>query len=100
MAGVNLTVRLDEDTKREFDVFCQNVGITITTAINMFIKATLRTRELPFAITDIDAQKQARIAFGEAFRSVQERSVANGTSSLSLDEINSIVAECRREYQE
>jgi DNA-damage-inducible protein J len=99
MAGVNVTVRIDQDTKREFDIFCENVGINITTAFNMFIKATLRTRKLPFAITDIDVQKQARIAFGEAFKSAQEQSVINGTNSLSLDDINSIVAECRREFR-
>ena len=56
MASTNVTVRLDEDIKKEFDLFCENVGITITTAFNMFIRATLRTRELPFSITDNNAQ--------------------------------------------
>ena len=99
MAGVNVTVRIDEDTKREFDIFCENVGINITTAFNMFIKATLRTRELPFVVTDIETKKQARIAFGEAFKSVQEQAVGNGLNTLSFDDINGIVAECRQEYQ-
>ena len=52
MASTNVTVRLDEDIKKEFDLFCENVGITITTAFNMFVRATLRTRELPFVVTD------------------------------------------------
>lgn len=52
MGAVNVTVRVDEETKKEFDTFCENVGINITTAFNMFIKATLRTRELPFTVTD------------------------------------------------
>jgi len=54
MKAVNVTVRVDEETKREFDTFCDNVGINITTAFNMFIKATLRTRQLPFTVTDVE----------------------------------------------
>ena len=96
MEAVNVTIRMDKETKREFDIFCENVGINITTAFNMFVKATLRTRELPFAVTDIDAQRQARKTFGEAFRAAQEQSVINGTDKMTLDEINNIIAECRQ----
>jgi len=97
MAGVNVTVRIDEEAKRDFDVFCENVGINITTAFNMFIKATLRTRELPFTVTDIEPQKRARKAIKEAFRAAQEQSVINGTDKITLDEINAIIAESRQE---
>jgi len=94
MEAVNVTVRMDKETKREFDSFCENVGINITTAFNMFVKATLRTRELPFTITDVGSP--ARKAFGEAFKAAQEQSVINGTDNITLDEINSIIAECRK----
>jgi len=97
METTNVTIRIDKKTKREFDNFCENVGISISTAFNMFVKATLRTRELPFTVTDIESQKQARKAFGEAFRASQEQSVINGTDNISLDEINDIIAESRRE---
>ena len=55
MASVNLTIRLDEDDKKQFEVFCNNVGLNITVAVNMFIKATLRERILPFTVTDRSA---------------------------------------------
>ena len=99
MGAVNVTVRIDEDVKREFDGFCDNVGINITTAFNMFIRATLRTRQLPFTVTDVEPSKQARKEFGEAFRALQEQSVINGTDKMSLDEINDIIAECRQEMK-
>jgi len=54
MAAVNVTIRVDADAKKEFDTFCDNVGINVTTAVNMFIKNTIRTRELPFLVTDKD----------------------------------------------
>ena len=40
---------------------------------------------------------QARKRFGEALKVAQEQSVINGTSEMTLEEINEIIAECRRE---
>ena len=97
MAGGNVTVRIDEETKRDFDNFCENVGINITTAFNMFIKATLRNRELPFAVTDIEPQSKARKELQEAFRAAQIQSVINGTDKMTMEEIDAEIAECRRE---
>ncbi|MCL1997389.1 MAG: type II toxin-antitoxin system RelB/DinJ family antitoxin [Turicibacter sp.] len=50
----NLTVRVDEQVRKEFDGFCDNVGLTATTAVNMFIRTVLRTRAVPFIVTDAD----------------------------------------------
>lgn len=100
MAGVNVTVRIDKDSKREFDAFCENVGINITTAFNMFIKATLRTRELPFAVTDVDSQAKARNELYEAFRVAQIQSVINGTDKMTMEEIDAEIAAYRREKRE
>ena len=97
MEAVNVTIRMDKETKREFEKFCENVGINITTAFSMFVKATLRTRELPFAVTDVDSKSQARKTFGEALKISQKQSVINGTENLSMDEINEVIAECRRD---
>ena len=45
-----ITTRLDSEDKINFDLFCQKAGITVSAAINMFIKATLREGEIPFKI--------------------------------------------------
>ena len=45
-----ITIRLDSDDKAKFDLFCDSVGIATSTAINMFIKATLREGAIPFTI--------------------------------------------------
>jgi len=41
---------MDEETKQKFDAFCNSVGITISAAINMFAKMTIREDRLPFDI--------------------------------------------------
>ena len=45
-----LTTRLSSEDKIAFEKFCQTVGMTPSTAINMFVKATLREGQLPFAV--------------------------------------------------
>ena len=63
----------------------------------MFVKATLRTRTLPFTVSDIDSRKQARFELQEAFEDLQKESVANGNDKMTMDDINALIAECRRE---
>jgi len=101
MKAVNVTVRVDEETKRDFDKFCEAVGMNITTAFNMFMRAVLRTRELPFPITDIETKENILIKSREnlknAFKSAQEQSVINGKDKMSMDEINAEISAYREE---
>lgn len=46
-----LSVRVNEADKKEFEEFCNDVGMNVSVAINMFIKAVLRDNKLPFEIT-------------------------------------------------
>jgi len=95
--STNVTIRMDKETKRDFEYFCDNVGINLTTAFNMFVKATLRSRKLPFVVGDISLNTQTRKDLQEAFKALQDESIANGNDKMSLDEINSIISECRHE---
>ena len=47
METLNLSVRVDANDKKNFEQFCNNVGMNVSTAINMFIKAVLREQKLP-----------------------------------------------------
>ena len=39
-------------TKKRFEQFCSSVGMNVSTAVNMFIKAVLREQKLPFAVKE------------------------------------------------
>ncbi|MCL2015286.1 MAG: type II toxin-antitoxin system RelB/DinJ family antitoxin [Defluviitaleaceae bacterium] len=52
MATTNLTVRVDKQVRKDFDQFCEKVGLTPTVAVNMFIRTAVRTRTIPFIVTD------------------------------------------------
>lgn len=45
-----ITARVSKEDKEKFELFCQSVGLTTSSAINMFIKATIREGEIPFKI--------------------------------------------------
>ena len=51
MALVTITSRVDTQDKKAFDSFCSEAGLNASTAVNMFIKAVLRERRIPFEIT-------------------------------------------------
>jgi DNA-damage-inducible protein J len=42
---------MDSEVKKQLDSFCTLVGMNTTTAINMFARAVLRERRLPFEVT-------------------------------------------------
>ena len=50
MAQANLSVRIDENDKKSFENFCNETGMNVSVAINMFIKTVLREHRLPFEI--------------------------------------------------
>ena len=51
MGYTTFSIRMDKDVKKQFDGFCHTVGMNATTAFNMFARAVLRERRLPFDIT-------------------------------------------------
>ena len=50
MAQVNLSIRMDENIKRRFDIFCADAGMNASVAVNMFARAVLREQRIPFRI--------------------------------------------------
>lgn len=51
MAQTNISIRMDEDLKKQFDAFCSDVGMNMTTAICIFAKTVVRERKIPFEIS-------------------------------------------------
>lgn len=45
-----VSIRTDDSKKISFEGFCESIGITVTSAVNMFITACLRENRIPFEI--------------------------------------------------
>ena len=50
MSQAYLSVRVNETDKKDFEEFCNDVGMNVSVAINMFIKAVLKENKLPFDV--------------------------------------------------
>lgn len=50
MASTNINIRMDSDLKKQFEAFCSDMGMTMTTAFNIFAKKVVREYRIPFEI--------------------------------------------------
>ena len=51
MASTNINIRMDTDLKMQFEAFCDDMGMTMTTAFNVFAKKAVREYRIPFEIS-------------------------------------------------
>ena len=54
----NITFRIDEDVKRDAEILFENLGFTISGAINVFFRQAIREQAIPFKIKAVTASLQ------------------------------------------
>ena len=50
MAQTNVNIRIDADLKKDFDHLCNELGLNMSTAFNIFAKAMVRQQKIPFEV--------------------------------------------------
>ena len=50
MATTNLNIRTDKDVKEQADRIFSELGLNMTTAINMFLRTAIRENGIPFSL--------------------------------------------------
>ncbi|KIR03058.1 DNA-damage-inducible protein J [Lachnospiraceae bacterium TWA4] len=93
MALATFSVRMDENLKRQFDILCSEFGMNATTAFNVFARAVVREKKIPFEIQA--SSESARISGMKAFQDLRKQARENGIQDLSLDEINEEIRKSR-----
>lgn len=51
MKTVNVTFRVDEDVKKQADALFADLGMSLSTAFNIFLRQSLREQQLPFTVS-------------------------------------------------
>ena len=95
MPQVSMTVRMDSQLKKMFDALCAEFGMSANTAMNIFAKAVVQRRRIPFEIrgnAGCDAFDPMT-----AFQAMRNRAEAGETPELSLEEINEEIRKARAE---
>jgi len=54
MAQTNLTIRIDEDIKRDAESLFNRIGLNVSAAINVFFRQAIREQSIPFELKPYD----------------------------------------------
>lgn len=68
MATTNLNVRVDEEVKKDVEEILDEIGLNMSTAINVFLKKIIRDGGIPFSLKVEQPNKETL----EAFKEVEE----------------------------
>ena len=69
MATTNLNIRTDKDIKEQADKIFSELGLNMTTAINMFLRTTIRENGIPFSLK-LDTPNEETVAAIEEGRRI------------------------------
>ena len=87
------SIRMDSNLKKDFDSICEDFGMSSTTAINVFAKAVVRERRIPF---EIRSENKGL----EAFRALRASAKKNGIQDMSIEEIDEEIRRARERIED
>ena len=94
MPQATFSVRMDDSLKSQFETLCNDFGMNMSTAINVFARTVVRERRIPFDIVSSESDITRQKAL-QAFTAIREQSAKNFPEGLSLDEINDEISKVR-----
>lgn len=94
MAQIATTIRLDSELKSRFERLCEELGMSFNTAVNVFVKAAVRSNSIPFSLNlnPVDPAEAGRNAFMELRRQAAQ------APEMTLEEINAEIAAARTSH--
>jgi DNA-damage-inducible protein J len=96
----NLSIRIDRNLKDEADQVFNALGMSLTTAINVFVRQAVRQKRIPFDISlnaDEDARRALMLEAMAATERIWQTSVQNGTDTMTMKDIDIEIAAARKE---
>ena len=81
MATTNLNIRIDKDIKDQAEEIFNELGLNMTTAVNMFLRTAIREQGIPFELK-LDVPNETTAAAIEEGRKMMSDSSAPRYSSM------------------
>ena len=75
MASTNFSVRMDSEIKKQCEALYGELGMNLTTAINVFLRQSLRAGGFPFEVRLDQPNKETIAAMLEAERIAKDPSI-------------------------
>lgn len=77
----NLNIRTDKEIKEQAEQIFSELGLNMTTAINMFLRSTIRENGIPFALK-LDVPNEVTVAAIEEGRRIADDSRVKGYTNI------------------
>lgn len=84
MATTNLNIRTDKVVKEEAEEIFNELGLSMTTAVNIFLRQTIRENGIPFALK-LKPNAETMAAINEGRKLAEDPAVA------SYDNMNDLI---------
>ncbi|MBR2426114.1 MAG: type II toxin-antitoxin system RelB/DinJ family antitoxin [Lentisphaeria bacterium] len=86
MSTANLSIRVDAELKKDVESCLEDMGMNMSTAINIYLKQIVKQRAIPFRVTATPKVNQETIeAIAEGTR------LANDPSAAGYRDMNSLI---------
>ena len=80
MAQTLVNFRIDETTKKQMEQICNELGITMSTAFNIFAKKMIREKRIPFDVSIDPFYSESKMkAIDESIKQLEEGKVVRKT---------------------
>ena len=80
MAQTLVNFRIDESTKKQMEQICNELGITMSTAFNIFAKKMIREKRIPFDVSIDPFYSESNMkAIDESIKQLEEGKVVRKT---------------------
>ncbi len=75
---MGISVKTDRETRMQFTEFCNSVGLSVSSAINLFMKTVIREKRIPF---EIHIQEKEDSEYDEILREFESNPKSTGFGS-------------------
>ena len=89
------TIRLETELKQKFDAVCKSMGMNANFAFNIFARAVVKEKGIPFAVES--SEKRDRELLLAAFHAIRKNSESSAARELSEEEIEDEISSYRSE---
>lgn len=63
MATTSITIRMDENLKKQAEILFEDMGLNMTTAFTIFTKAVVRQHKIPFEISAVPFSNEDNFSY-------------------------------------
>ena len=95
MAQATISIRIDENVKSDAEMLFNKIGLTLSSAVNVFFRQSIREQGIPFSLTAAE-EEAPEMQLDEINEIISEVRRQMRVEKATLDNLNEIIDECKK----